>query len=487
MTSLSQRHVRAGAIRIEYLIAGAICIALLIGMTAVLVRYSRMSARFTTNRTPQPIERFEPSGPVEPDQPQGQPQAQPPAQQPQQPQQPVPTPPVVVAPQPQPQPVPTPTPAASAQAYPLGEPKVIATEGKTRIEAENYDLGGEKVSYHDTTAENSGGTYRTNEGVDISLSQDPEGEHVVTDMHPGEWLNFTIRVVKSGPYAVSIRAASAGQGPAQMRVLFNGKNAGTLKIASTGGEKNFVTTTRGVQNLVAGDQVMRIEILSEGLSLDWIEFDADAKAPAVVTRPTAIVPQPTQPSPPPSSGNYIVNETFKDIALGQRPVGNEWTWSATGSITVQEAPGAPDRVLRLVDANRASECYVRQGFAAHKGMITWHGRVRFVSALGGFGISLFDADKSAVLIRTTPGEIGYEDKDGKWQRLVRFEANTWYDLRIDADTNSQTFRLYVNNAAVGDGLGSFRNNVTQIDAWMAGTSGPLTSTMFIDEVKVEVR
>jgi hypothetical protein len=43
------------------------------------------------------------------------------------------------------------------------------------IEAENYDLGGEGVAYHDTDATNNGGVYRTTEGVDLDTCADISG------------------------------------------------------------------------------------------------------------------------------------------------------------------------------------------------------------------------------------------------------------------------------------------------------------------------
>ena len=46
-----------------------------------------------------------------------------------------------------------------------GNPWAIAASGTTRIQAENFDTGGEGVAYHDTDTANSGGQYRATEGV----------------------------------------------------------------------------------------------------------------------------------------------------------------------------------------------------------------------------------------------------------------------------------------------------------------------------------
>ena len=54
-----------------------------------------------------------------------------------------------------------------------GNPWAIAASGTTRIQAENFDTGGEGVAYHDTDTANSGGQYRTSEGVDVRPRRTP--------------------------------------------------------------------------------------------------------------------------------------------------------------------------------------------------------------------------------------------------------------------------------------------------------------------------
>src|SRR5207253_1179209 len=63
-----------------------------------------------------------------------------------------------------------------------------------RIEAENYDLGGEAVAYHDANSANSGGRYRLSEGVDIEVSMDTDCSYHVGSMLAGEWLRYTVNV-----------------------------------------------------------------------------------------------------------------------------------------------------------------------------------------------------------------------------------------------------------------------------------------------------
>src|SRR2546427_184775 len=84
----------------------------------------------------------------------------------------------------------------------------IAVPGS--FEAENFDLGGEGVAYHDKTPGNQGGNYRLTEDVDIVMSYDAlGGGYVVNNFETGEWLAYTINVAASAQYNIEIRASSA--------------------------------------------------------------------------------------------------------------------------------------------------------------------------------------------------------------------------------------------------------------------------------------
>src|SRR4029450_2535661 len=54
-----------------------------------------------------------------------------------------------------------------------GSPWAIAASGTTRIQAENFDTGGQGVAYSDSDAANSGGQYRPSEGVDVAAAAGP--------------------------------------------------------------------------------------------------------------------------------------------------------------------------------------------------------------------------------------------------------------------------------------------------------------------------
>src|SRR2546421_6440382 len=74
------------------------------------------------------------------------------------------------------------------------------------FEAENFDKGGEGQGYHDLTAGNAGGLYRTSEDVDIIASSDAlGGGYVVNNFQNGEWLAYTVNVATAGTYDITLR------------------------------------------------------------------------------------------------------------------------------------------------------------------------------------------------------------------------------------------------------------------------------------------
>jgi hypothetical protein len=79
-----------------------------------------------------------------------------------------------------------------------------------RIEAENFDNGGEGVAYHDTTATNDGGFYRS-EGVDICTCGSPYGLSVGWT-NPGEWMEYTVNVASYGTYKLQTLTATIASG-----------------------------------------------------------------------------------------------------------------------------------------------------------------------------------------------------------------------------------------------------------------------------------
>jgi endonuclease/exonuclease/phosphatase family metal-dependent hydrolase len=135
------------------------------------------------------------------------------------------------------------------------------------IQAAEFDNGGEGVSYHDTTAGNSGGAFRST-GVDIEPSS--EGGYDVGWTAGGEWLNYTVNVAAAGSYVVQLRVASPSGG-ASMHVGFNTtSNVWTVvSIPATGSWQSWTTVNVPV-TLGAGQQVMTLLFDTGGFNIRTI-------------------------------------------------------------------------------------------------------------------------------------------------------------------------------------------------------------------------
>jgi hypothetical protein len=153
-----------------------------------------------------------------------------------------------------------------------------------RIEAENYDRGGEGVAYHDLVAGNELGQYRTDD-VDIEATTDPQGGgYQLGHTGNGEWINFSAEVQTAGSYTMSARVAS-GQA-VQFHLLVDGVEAGpSVNVASTGSWTSWTTVGTSGIDLPAGKHVIRFCFTSLGFCLNWIAFDLDRATPASHIRP----------------------------------------------------------------------------------------------------------------------------------------------------------------------------------------------------------
>ncbi|MHC4504471.1 MAG: InlB B-repeat-containing protein, partial [Planctomycetota bacterium] len=154
-----------------------------------------------------------------------------------------------------------------------------------RIEAEDYDVGGEGVAYHDTTAGNTGGDYRTDD-VDVETTGDAGGGHNVGWTVGGEWLEYTVEVAASGNYSIEVRVACSGTGGA-FHIAFDGVDlTGPISIPATGGWQTYQTVTAPDVSLAAGTHVMRLEMGSNQGNINYIDVtDAAPGGPIITTHP----------------------------------------------------------------------------------------------------------------------------------------------------------------------------------------------------------
>lgn len=124
------------------------------------------------------------------------------------------------------------------------------------IEAEDYDIGGEGLTYHDTDANNIPGAYRPNEGVDIEPRD--EGGFQVAYIESGEWLEYTVDVAEDAEYRITAFVASLNGG-GRFRYEFGTRFTRAVTVPSTNSWQTLTSMSTSI-TLPAGEQVMRVRI-----------------------------------------------------------------------------------------------------------------------------------------------------------------------------------------------------------------------------------
>ena len=126
-----------------------------------------------------------------------------------------------------------------------------------RVQAENFDEGGQSVGYYDTTSGNSGGAYRTT-NVDVAPTTDAGGGYYVGWTKPGEWLKYSVNVTTSGTYTLNVRVASKGTG-GKFHVEVDGVNvSGSMTLPDTAGWQTWRTSSKPGIALSAGSHALRL-------------------------------------------------------------------------------------------------------------------------------------------------------------------------------------------------------------------------------------
>lgn len=139
-----------------------------------------------------------------------------------------------------------------------------------RVEAENFNSGGEGVGYHDLTAGNTGGAFRTSENVDIEATSDTGGGYNVGWIDATEWLAFAINSTKPS-YNILLRVASPSGGT--VRVEIDGVNVtGSLTVPATGGWQTYTTITAPAVQISVGTHTMRVYFQTGGYNLNYVEL-----------------------------------------------------------------------------------------------------------------------------------------------------------------------------------------------------------------------
>jgi hypothetical protein len=156
--------------------------------------------------------------------------------------------------------------SAPGQSPYAGTPAVIPG----RIEAENYDTGGQGIAYSDQDVVNSGGQYRTAERVDIEPCS--EGGYNVGWIGAGEWLEYTVNVTSAGTYTLQARVATPNAGKIFHVELDGVTISGPIAVPNTGNWQTYQTVSVTTPSLTIGIKVLRIFMDGFDFNINYINF-----------------------------------------------------------------------------------------------------------------------------------------------------------------------------------------------------------------------
>lgn len=148
----------------------------------------------------------------------------------------------------------------------------LVREIPERIEAEEFDVGGEGQAYHDTTAGNSGGSYRPNVDVDIvSVIDGTHSGYAVSDIQDGEWLLYTVNST-AGETDVYARVASTQAG-GQIRIRLDDELIATIDVPNTGSLTTWETVLAPCLPLPERENAkLKLEFAGTEFRLNWVHF-----------------------------------------------------------------------------------------------------------------------------------------------------------------------------------------------------------------------
>ncbi len=181
-----------------------------------------------------------------------------------------------------------------------------------RIQAKDYNPGGEGVGYHDLTVGNSGGKYR-NDDVDIEACSDVGGGYNVGWIDTGEWLAYNINVTQAGTYTFTARMASATSGTKTMTVSIDGSAVAAFGFTDASGWQSWKDVSVPNVNLTAGNHVLRMNMTTGGFNVNYLDIA--------------------------STVSYTLSTVANPAAAGTISGGGSYASGATATLAATPAPG----------------------------------------------------------------------------------------------------------------------------------------------------
>ena len=144
------------------------------------------------------------------------------------------------------------------------------------IQAENFDQGGEGLSFHDSDSNDEGdANYRTdNEGLDLVKGNNGTA---IGYTAKGEWTEYSVNVTEPGEYSFTATCSNGSSSNGGFTInLVKGTTVtkiATVTVTPTGGWNTYKTMTgKLLKNLAEGEQILRFTITDANCNIDKVEL-----------------------------------------------------------------------------------------------------------------------------------------------------------------------------------------------------------------------
>lgn len=135
------------------------------------------------------------------------------------------------------------------------------------VEAEDFDIGGLGLAYFNSDFASTENTYRDDKGADIEKVNDA---FTLINNNKDEWYEYSISIAEAGSYNMAFHYSAITSGT--VKVSIAGKFA-KIALKKTNGIDQFVDTVRGLAELPAGEQILKLEVLKAGeFTIDKMSF-----------------------------------------------------------------------------------------------------------------------------------------------------------------------------------------------------------------------
>ena len=141
------------------------------------------------------------------------------------------------------------------------------------VQLEDYDMGGQSVSFYDKDFVNEGGAYRE-DGVDIVQidSADASKGYAIGYTQAGEWLEYSVNVVTASKFVFRASVADGLEGGG-IRLFIDGKAVtDTVAVPQTEDWNTYTLMDGETSEIEKGDHVLRVQFTGSYVNLDWIQF-----------------------------------------------------------------------------------------------------------------------------------------------------------------------------------------------------------------------